>query len=127
MGGFGLWTLAAWIALATLLGCAPTQPRQPTQVVVLELEPARVSIYVDGERRETIAPPGGGEQRIELRSDVSHVLYFKRDGYRPERVVLTSEQVDGLAQLRPERVAVRLDPLTPIRRELSVELDARAE
>ena len=119
MGGRSRWGLAALIGLASLVGCAPTR----MQLVPLELAPARVSIYVDGEHRVARAAPGGGEQQIELRSDVPHVLFFKREGYRPERVVLTSHEVDGVPQLRPERVVVRLDPLTPVRRQLSVELD----
>jgi len=97
-------------------------------MVALELAPAPVSIYVDGRHREAEGTPSdAGERRIELRSDVPHVLFFKRDGYRPERVVLTSEEVDGEPRLRPERVVVRLDPLTPVRRELTVELDERTE
>jgi hypothetical protein len=108
---------AAAVGFGVLLGCAPMQP------VTLDLAPEPVAVYVDG--RPARVTPGDevGRQRVALRSDVSHVLYFKREGYRPERVVLETRRVDGESRLEPGTVVVRLDPLTSVQRALSVELE----
>jgi hypothetical protein len=109
------------IALSALVGCAPMQP------IRLDVAPERVSVFVDGEIAEPQLSSEAGVRQIALRSDVSHVLYFKRDGYQPARVVVESRSVDGEPRLAPELVIVRLDPLTSIKRALSVELDERSE
>jgi hypothetical protein len=102
--------------LALLIGCAPRQ------VVPLSLTPADLTVFVDSRPIEG-APP----DRLALRADRPHVLFFRKVGYRPEQVVLRSERVEGEPKLRPARIDVRLERLAPVGRRLEVELDVELE
>jgi hypothetical protein len=76
-------------------------------------------VYVDGEPLDEPAP-----REVSLRADRPHVLFFKREGYRPQRVVLESDaQPGGEPRLRPERIAIRLQPLESRGRQLEVQLE----
>jgi hypothetical protein len=100
--------------LALLVGCAPRQ------VVPLSLRPADLTVFVDSQPIEG-APP----DRLALRADRPHVLFFRKVGYRPEQVVLRSERVGGEPMLSPARIDVRLERLVPVGRRLEVELEAQ--
>jgi hypothetical protein len=108
----------AWRALSivagvmTMLGCVPTQ------IVPLELRPAPLTIFVDGEELED-----GSPVQLELRADRPHVLFFKKEGYRSEQLILESRVVAGKPQLEPERVRVHLAPIVSTGRSLKMELD----
>lgn len=99
-------------ALALVLLCAACAPKQR---IPLAVSPHPATVYVDGEALEVI--PG----EIELRSDRAHVLFFKSEGYRPERVVLESVEVEGKPRLQPAQVNVSLAPATRGGRQLSIE------
>jgi len=103
-------------ALALLIGCAPRQ------VVPLDLVPADLTVFVDSQPVE-----GGTPERLELRADRPHVLFFRKVGYRPEQVVLRSERIGGEPQLTPARIDVRLERLAPVGRRLEVELEVELE
>jgi hypothetical protein len=94
------------------LGCAPTQ------VVPVTIQPVPVSLYIDGELHAE-----GSPVELELRADQPHLLFFKKEGYRAEQVVLRSVPNENGPRLEPDRVEVRLSPVTPKRRNLKVELD----
>ncbi len=95
------------------LACAPLQR------VPLDLSPEGVRVYVDGVRVER-PPPAG----LELRADRPHVLFFKKEGHRPQQVVLRAvDLAGGQHRLEPERVAIQLVPLVPRGLDLEVELE----
>jgi hypothetical protein len=104
--------LSVVAGVATMLGCAPIQ------IVPLELRPVPLTIFVDGEELED-----GSPVQLELRADRPHVLFFKKEGYRSEQLVLESRLVAGKPKLEPERVSIRLAPLTSTGRSLKMELD----
>ncbi len=101
---------AALVAsIATLTACAPLQR------VELEVEPIPESVFVDG---QAVTPVPTG---LDLRADRDHKLYFKRDGFKPELVVLQSVTGDEGPVLEPSRVRVRLRPLDPGGRDVRIE------
>ncbi len=102
-----------WMGASCLLlaACAPKQR------IPLLVSPPLATLYLDGQALETIP------SELELRSDRAHVLYFKSEGYRPERVVLESSEVDGRALLTPAAVQVRLSPAGRVGRELVIEAE----
>jgi hypothetical protein len=89
-------------------GCAPKQR------VPLDVSPATAAIYLDGVLLDEIPP------ELKLRSDRDHKLFFKSQGHRSELVVLRSLEQDGKQTLEPAGVQLRLAPLDPTRRELSI-------
>jgi hypothetical protein len=99
---------ALWLGV----GCAPLQ------VVELSVDPPPTSVYVDGEAIDPV--PGA----LELRADRDHKLYFKRDGYRPELVVLRSQAGEAGPRLEPGRVEARLRPLSGHARDVEIEQEA---
>ena len=87
------------------------------QLVPLRVEPDAVALFVDG-RRVTPMPA-----ELELRADRAHVLMFKREGYRAERVVLIAS-TGGSEQgprLQPAEVSVRLAAIVPSASEVVIE------
>jgi hypothetical protein len=104
---------ACWICLPLAWGCATTQE------VPLECVAEEVQIFVDGRLLERRA------SEVELRADVPHKLYFKREGHEPQLVVLEPEEgPDGSWQLVPDDVCVRLVPVG-LGRELVIEAEER--
>jgi hypothetical protein len=103
--------VAAALALAALLACAPKQ-RIPLDACVSE----EVVVYVDGRLLET-------SEALELRSDEPHKLFFKRPGEPPRLVVLEARaDGEGRPHLEPadpcaELVAIGLG------RELTIEVE----
>jgi hypothetical protein len=105
------------LAIGPVLGCASLQS------VPLSLDPTPMVVYVDGEPLEDGAP-----ETVSLRTDRPHVLYFKREGYRPQQVVLESgTDATGELRLKPNRVEIRLAPIRSQGRQLEVELEPRDE
>ncbi len=86
------------VTCVALAACAPKQR------IPLDLGPAPVELFVDGERAEAVPA------ELELRADRDHKLFVKRSGYVPELVVLEARETDGRDGLVPERVRVRLRP-----------------
>ena len=113
-GAAGLSPAAGWAAVfvGTLLSLAC---RMPTQRVPLHLEPRSLSVFVDGEE-----VPGVPAELV-LRSDRAHVLFFRREGYQPQRLVLKTGEREGEPYLLPSEVHIRLAPTVPRDRELVIE------
>jgi hypothetical protein len=103
--GIGLLVLAA-------AGCAPKQ------VVPVDVIPAPSQVYLDKKPLDALP------NELVLRADRDHTLFFKREGYRSELVVLETRKIDGEERLVPERVELRLRLLTSGTRDLEVELEA---
>ena len=103
---FGIGVLCVLLA-----ACAPKQ------LIRLDVSPQPATLYLNGKALETIP------SALELRSDRAHVLYFKSEGYRPERVVLESHEVGGEPLLAPAEVKVRMLPAGRVGRDLTIELD----
>ena len=103
--------MAAWITLLASWGCATTQQ------IPLECVAEEVQVFVDGQLLEE------RPDAIDLRADVPHKLYFKREGHEPQLVVLEpAEGLDGTWRLEPGDVCVELVPVG-IGRELTIEVD----
>jgi hypothetical protein len=113
----GICTARVSIAVVALaaaaLGCASTQR------VSLECVPHEVSVYVDGRRLEKTP------ESIELRKDEAHKLFFKGGGYRPQMVVLRSEQVEGEERLSPSDVCTET-VFVEMRPEVEIEVERGA-
>lgn len=107
-GGRSTAGVALVIGLA-VLGCAPLQ-RVPVLV-----EPGNSTLFVDGEAL------GVTPAELELRSDRDHVLFFKSEGFRPERVILRSSTLGDEPRLEPAEVIVSLTPLSAKGRALRIE------
>ena len=105
------WRVSSILVVSSLLGIVGCAPKQR---VPLDVNPATVSIYLDGEALEEIP------QELTLRSDRDHKLFFKSHGHRSALVVLRSVQGENEARLEPAAIRLRLVPLDPSRRELSV-------
>ncbi|MEE8581041.1 MAG: hypothetical protein V3T33_05565 [Myxococcota bacterium] len=101
----------AWVGLAVLPGCVPTQR------VPLAVEPRTATLYVDGQALETLP------EQLVLRRDRAHKLYFKDEGYRPELVVLSVREDGAGSRLDPAQVRVRLEPLTLRGRDVEIRED----
>lgn len=86
------------LALA-LAGCAAYQN------VSIESDPPGAEIFLDGE------PIGTTPQVLRVPRDRDHSVYLKKEGYRPELVVLEKHEAnDGIDFLTPADVAKRLAP-----------------
>jgi hypothetical protein len=90
----------------------------PKQLIPLYVSPAPSQVFLDKEPLEE------SPSQLELRADRDHTLFFKRAGYRSELVVLETREIDGKERLVPERVELRLRPLSSGTQDLEVELEA---
>jgi hypothetical protein len=91
--------LAALVAAACACACAQYQE------ISVHSQPSGAEVWLD---KQLV-----GHTPLELRIDRTraHAVYLKRDGYRPELVVLDLLRApDGLAFLTPPDVEVRLVP-----------------
>ena len=87
------------IAALALAGCAPYQN------IGIQSDPPGAQIYLDGKL--------AGVTPLDLRvpRDAAHTVYLKREGYRPELVVLYKhDAADGIDFLTPADVSRRLSP-----------------
>lgn len=86
------------VALLACVGCAAKQ------TIPVDAGPRPLALYVDGTLQATLP------SEVELRADRDHTLYFKKEGFRSELVVLESRETDGRDRLEPAAVRVRLTP-----------------
>jgi PEGA domain-containing protein len=89
----------AFLAALCAAGCAHYQS------VGVESDPAGADIYLDGEL------VGKTPMEVDVGRDAAHTLYLKREGYRPELVLLERHEAnDGIDFLTPADVTRRLSP-----------------
>ena len=82
-----------------LAGCAAYQN------VAIESVPPGAEIYLDGK------PVGPTPQNLRVSREHDHTVYLKKDGYRPELVVLEKHEAnDGIDYLTPADVVKHLSP-----------------
>ena len=109
--------LVAALALGLVVGACAARQQVP-----VEARPGSVQVFVDGQPLAEIP-----EQGLSLRADRSHVLHFKRRGYRSEQVVLESVPGPEGPSLVPPRVRVELQPEQTRSRQIDVELQTPEE
>lgn len=104
------------LAVLALGVCACAQ----YQHVGVDSTPAGAEIFLDGEK------VGTTPARLRIQRDKDHSVYLKREGYRPELVVLTlNPTADGIDFLTPADVRVQMLPgLGEPGRDLEVEVEA---
>lgn len=100
----------AGLAGLVLAGCASTQK------VSLECVPTEVRVYVDGRELE------GRPQEVKLRVAEPHTVYFKGGSYRPQMVVLESQELDGKRVLSNADMC-RTMVFTEMRPEVHMQVD----
>jgi hypothetical protein len=111
--------LLAVLGLGALgLGCAAYQN------VGVESDPPGASIYLDGKL------VGQTPAKLEIGRDKDHTVFLKREGYKPELVVLERHEAnDGIDFLTPADVAKRLTPGVSsdpeLERRLKIEVDPK--
>jgi sirohydrochlorin ferrochelatase len=89
----------ALLLAVCLAGCSAYQN------VAIESDPPGAEIFLDGK------PVGPTPQNLRVSRDLDHTVYLKKDGYRPELVVLEKHEAnDGIDFLTPADVARRLSP-----------------
>ena len=84
--------------LILVSGCAPRQ----AVPLMLGLMTDGAEIFVDGERLD------GLPKEIELRADIDHTVFVKRDGYLPELIVLRSQGEAGSERLEPSSIDLKM-------------------
>ena len=111
--------LAAASALATTLGgCSHYQN------IGVESDPTGAQIYLDGQ------PVAKTPATIAVGRDRAHTIYLKREGYKPELVVIDHhDATDGIDYLTPADVTRRLNPGPSsdpeLERRLKIEVEKR--
>ena len=103
------------IALAGLVGCAPTQ------MIGLAVEPEPVVMFIDGKRVDELPP------EIELTANRDHTVFFKREGYHSQLVVLRTSERDGVDRLDPAKIELRLKRRTDSAPGITVELEEETD
>jgi len=110
------------IRLAALLWASGALACAHYQNVGVETDPPGAQIYLDGHL------VGTTPTQLEVSRDKAHMVYLKREGYRPEPVTLElHEAQDGLDFLTPADVVKRLAPGPSsdpeLERSLKIEID----
>lgn len=100
---------------ASLPGCAPTQ------MIGLDVGPTPLVLFVDGEPLEELPPA------VELTANRNHTLFFQREGYRSQLIIVRTTERDGEARLEPARIELRLKRVADTTPSVSVELDESPE
>ncbi len=108
-----IWRL---VLLLLLLGAASCSTCAARQRVSIDSSPRDASVFIDGELAGT--PP----LDVDLRADRDHSVFLKRDGYRPELIILRTREEEKRHRLEPPEVRGRLVPLDR-GRDLEVEVD----
>jgi hypothetical protein len=108
--------LAALAAAAWSVACSHYQ------FVGVETDPPGAQIYLDGHL------VGNTPMQLEVSRDEAHMVYLKREGYRPEPVPLERHEAqDGIDFLTPADVVKRLAPGPSsdpeLERNLKIEID----
>ena len=92
------------------------------QNVAIESDPPGAEIFLDGK------PVGTTPQNLRVSREAPHTIYLKKEGYRPELVVLEKhDAVDGIDFLTPADVVKRLSPGPSSDPELERRLKIEAE
>ena len=92
------------------------------QNVGIESDPPGAEIYLDGK------PVGTTPQNLRVSREAPHTVYLKKEGFRPELVVLEKhDAVDGIDFLTPADVVKRLSPGPSSDPELERRLKIEAE
>jgi len=96
------------------------------QFVGVETDPPGAQIYLDGHL------VGRTPMQLEVSRDAAHMVYLKREGYRPEPVALEHHEAqDGIDFLTPADVVKRLAPGQSsdpeLERNLKIEVDQSKE
>jgi hypothetical protein len=105
-----------WLLALCLAGCASYQN------VGIESDPPGAAIYLDGK------PVGQTPQTLRISRDAAHSVYLKKEGFRPEMIVLEKHEAnDGIDYLTPADVVKRLAPGPSsdpeLERRLKIEVD----
>jgi len=108
------------VALASLCAAACAH----YQNVGVVSDPPGADVYLDGEL------VGKTPTELEVGRDAAHTVYLKRDGYRPELVLLERHEAnDGIDFLTPADVTKRLSPGPSsdpeLERQLKIEVDKK--
>jgi hypothetical protein len=75
------------------------------QNIAIESEPAGAEIFLDGKS------VGATPQSLRISREQAHTVYLKKEGFRPELVVLEKHDAnDGIDFLTPPDVVKRLAP-----------------
>lgn len=106
-----LASAVAALLVGTAATCGP-----PYQRVYVHSNPPGAEVYLDQEL------VGTTPLQLRIGTGRAHAVYLKKEGFRPELVVLENHQPpDGIDFLTPADVRVRLIPQTgPAGRELEV-------
>jgi hypothetical protein len=105
--------LIASAALLTAISCAAFAPFQR---VPIDTAPRDAVVFIDGHQA------GKSPMGANLRADRDHVVFLKREGYRPELVVIETQRPEGRPRLEPPEVLIQLVPLDKDR-DLQVEIE----
>ncbi len=89
----------------------------PTQLVALDVAPTGVAVYLNGEELEEIP------ESLKLKSNRNHTLFFKREGYVSQFVLLRSTGEKGEEVLSPDYVSLELQQKTVKRPNLTLEIE----
>jgi hypothetical protein len=108
--------LASLVLASSGLACAAYQN------VGVESDPPGAQIYLDGQ------PAGQTPTTLEVGRDKDHTVFLKRQGYKPELVVLEKHEAsDGIDFLTPADVVRRMSPGPSddleLERRLKIEVD----
>ena len=106
------WLLLGFVAF---VGCAPTQ------MIGLDVGPEPLVVYVDGEPMKELPPS------LELTANRDHTLFFQREGYRSQLIIVRTSEREGEDRLEPERVELRLKRLADTAPSVSVEIEEESE
>ena len=92
-------TIPIFAAAVCLSGCGHYQN------IGVESDPTGAQVYLDG------VPVAKTPATVAVGRDRAHTIYLKREGYRPELVVLEKHAAnDGIDYLTPADVTKRLNP-----------------
>jgi len=94
------------------------------QNVGVQSDPSGADVYLDGELA------GKTPTQLEVGRDTVHTVYLKREGYRPELVLLQRHEAnDGIDFLTPADITKRLSPGPSsdpeLERQLKIEVDKK--
>jgi hypothetical protein len=105
----------AGLGFASLLGCVGTQ------MIGLDVGPQPLVLFIDGDPIDEIP------ESIELTANRDHTLFFQREGYRSQLIIVRTLERDGDDYLSPGRIDLRLKRVAETDPNVKVELDESEE